>query len=312
MKKQSPDLAVRDSASASLPDWLPLALALAIVVVWGATPVLTKLAAAEIEPLTVAVLRTVLGGVAAAPLALALRLPLPPRALALPFAISSFCAFVGFPVLFTIGQGMTSAMHGGLILAALPILTGLYAAAVERRRPKARWWAGCTVAMAGEVVLIAGRAPAGQAAASLGGDLLVVLSTLLAAMGYVAGARMSQAGYASIATTLWGVAAGSVLIAPIFPFSAGGWSLPEASPVAWGAIATLAWATSIIGYIGWYWALARGGIARIGTIQFLQPLSGLILAYFLLAERPSLTLIAATALILTGVVVARSQPRTAR
>jgi drug/metabolite transporter (DMT)-like permease len=63
--------------------------------------------------------------------------------------------------------------------------------------------------MAGEMVLITGRAPAGQAAASLGGDLLVVLSTLLAAMGYVAGARMSQAGYASIATTLWGVAAGT-------------------------------------------------------------------------------------------------------
>ncbi len=208
---------MRGSPATPLPDWLPLALALAIVVVWGATPVLTKLAAEEIEPLTVAVLRTLLGGVAAAPLALALRLPLPPRSLVLPFAISSFCAFVGFPLLFTAGQRMTSAMHGGLILAALPILTGLYAAVVERRRPKARWWAGCAIALTGEVVLIAGRAPAGQAAGSLGGDLLVVLSTLLAAMGYVAGARMSQAGYASIATTLWGVAAGSVLIAPIFP-----------------------------------------------------------------------------------------------
>ena len=295
------------------PDWLPVALALAVVVVWGATPVLTKLAAAEIDPLMVAVLRTVLGGVAAAPLALALRLPLPPRSLALPFAVSAFCAFVGFPLVYTIGQRTTSAMHGGLILAALPILTGLYAAAVERRWPKARWWTGCAIAMAGEVVLIASRAPAGQTVqGSLGGDLLVVLSTLLAAMGYVAGARMSQAGYASIATTLWGVAAGALLIAPIFPFAAGGWSLPAASPVAWGSIATLAWATSIVGYIGWYWALARGGIARIGTIQFLQPLSGLVLAYFLLAERPSLTLIAATALILTGVVVARSRARGTR
>jgi hypothetical protein len=37
-----------------------------------------------------------------------------------------------------------------------------------------------------------------------------------------------------------------------------------------------------------------------------------VLAYFLLVERPSLTLIVATALILTGVVVARSKPRTAR
>ena len=57
---------------------------------------LTKLAAAQIEPLTVAVLRTVLGGVAAAPLALALRLPLPPRSLALPFTISSFCGRTRF------------------------------------------------------------------------------------------------------------------------------------------------------------------------------------------------------------------------
>jgi EamA-like transporter family protein len=187
MKRQSPGLRVRGSPATALPDWLPLALALAIVVVWGATPVLTKLAAEEIGPLTVAVLRTLLGGVAAAPLALALRLPLPPRSLVLPFAISSFCAFVGFPLLFTVGQRMTSAMHGGLILAALPILTGLYAAVVERRRPKARWWAGCAIALTGEVVLIAGRAPAGQAAGSLGGDLLVVLSTLLAAMWYVAG-----------------------------------------------------------------------------------------------------------------------------
>jgi drug/metabolite transporter (DMT)-like permease len=84
MKRQSPELRVRGSPATPLPDWLPLALALAIVVVWGATPVLTKLAAEEIGPLTVAVLRTLLGGVAAAPLALALRLPLPPRSLACP------------------------------------------------------------------------------------------------------------------------------------------------------------------------------------------------------------------------------------
>ena len=83
MKRQPPELAVRGSPATAVPDWLPLALALAIVVVWGATPVLTKLAAAEIEPLTVAVLRTVLGGVVAVPLALALRLPLPPRSLEL-------------------------------------------------------------------------------------------------------------------------------------------------------------------------------------------------------------------------------------
>jgi drug/metabolite transporter (DMT)-like permease len=75
--------------------------------------------------------------------------------------------------------------------------------------------------------------------------------------------------------------------------------------VAWGAIMTLAWITSILGYIGWYWALGHGGIARMGTIQFLQPLSGLVLAFFWLGERPTAILIAATIMIFAGVVIAR-------
>ena len=51
--------------------------ALVAVVIWGASPVATKLAVADLAPITVAVLRTVIGGLAAIPVALALRIPLP-------------------------------------------------------------------------------------------------------------------------------------------------------------------------------------------------------------------------------------------
>lgn len=294
--------------------WLPILTALAVMVLWGATPVITKLAVREIDPVVVGIMRTVLGGLAALPLALALRIAPPRGRLWRPLALSSFCGFVAFPLLFSIGQQMTSAMHGGLILAVLPILTGLYAAAVERRRPAGRWWIGCAVAFAGEVLLITGRVPsgAGQPEASLLGDVLILVASLFAAMGYVAGARLAQAHYASLGTTLWGISAASVVVAPILPFTgaAGGeatWLLdllPQASPLAWGAVAFIAWVTSILGYVGWYWALARGGIGRIATIQFLQPLSGLVLAFFLLGERPTLVLGLATILILGGVVIA--------
>ena len=46
----------------------------------------------------------------------------------------------------------------------------------------------------------------------------------------------------------------------------------------------LAVVTSIVGYIGWYWALDRGGIQRIATLQFLQPLSGFVLAVVVLGD----------------------------
>jgi drug/metabolite transporter (DMT)-like permease len=287
------------------PAWLPLLVALLVVVLWGATPVVTKLAAAELDPLLIALLRTVCGGLPALPLALLMGVQ-PPRDRRLwgPLLLSAFCGFVAFPLLFTYGQRQTSAMHGGLILAILPVLTGLYAAFVEHRRPAGRWWAGCLVAFAGEMLLIGGRGLGNGASASLAGDALVLAACLFASLGYVLGGRMAQAGYRSLGTTLWGIVAGSVMVAPLLPWAFAD-GLPDASPVAWGAVLFLALVTSILGYIGWYWALGAGGIARIGTIQFLQPLSGLVLAFFALGERPTLVLGVATLLILAGVITAQ-------
>ncbi|HEY8015998.1 MAG TPA: EamA family transporter, partial [Dongiaceae bacterium] len=71
--------------------WLPLAVALAVVVLWGSTPVATKLAAREIDPIVVGMGRTLLAGLVALPLALLLRTPLP-RGPQIPLlALSAFC-----------------------------------------------------------------------------------------------------------------------------------------------------------------------------------------------------------------------------
>jgi drug/metabolite transporter (DMT)-like permease len=136
---------------------------------------------------------------------------------------------------------------------------------------------------------------------------LVLLSALLVAAGYVAGARLSQSGYSSLATTLWGVALATIVSALItgLVVAADGW--PSAGWVSWSAVFYLASVTTILGYVGWYWALAKGGIARVGTIQFFQPVSGLFLAYLLLGERMTPPLLAATLVILAGVWIAQQR-----
>jgi len=77
-----------------------------------------------------------------------------------------------------------------------------------------------------------------------------------------------------------------------------------ASVPAWSAIAYLAIVVTILGYVLWYWALGKGGIARVGLIQFLQPVSGVILAAVLLGEGISLSFLLASALVLFGVWLA--------
>ena len=284
----------------------PIVTAGLIMLIWGATPVATRLAVADLPPIQVGLLRTVFAGVLALPIALALRQPLPKdrRGLLL-LVISGVSGFIVFPLLYSFGQRDTSAMHGGMILAALPIFTGSYAALVERRRPTARWIAGCVIALLGECALIALRAGSGGAQPTLGGDLLVLLSALLVAAGYVAGARLAQTGYSSLATTLWGVALAAMVSAVIMGATVAGGGWPSAGWQSWSAVIYLASVTTIVGYIGWYWALAKGGIARISTIQFSQPVSGLILAALLLGERMTLSLLAASVVILAGVWIAQ-------
>ena len=59
---------VSDLKSDTSVDGAPVLVALAVMVFWGATPVLTRIATDDLDPLWVAVLRTVLAGVVAAPL----------------------------------------------------------------------------------------------------------------------------------------------------------------------------------------------------------------------------------------------------
>src|SRR5215468_12609932 len=177
----------------------PIVVAGLIMIVWGATPVATRLAVADLDPLHVGLLRTVFAGLLALPIALALRQPLPKdRRGFLLLVVSAASGFVVFPLLYSVGQRDTSAMHSGMILAALPIFTGSYAALVERRRPTARWIAGCIIALLGEGALITLRSGGGGAQPTWSGDLLVLVSALVVACGYVAGARLAQRGYSSL------------------------------------------------------------------------------------------------------------------
>src|SRR5437868_5936944 len=167
--------------------------AAAALVIWGATPMITRVAVLEIEPSAVGILRTMLAAVLALPLAVALRLARPHGAREWgQLVISALGGFVLFPVLFGLGVRQTSASHAALVLAVSPLFTGLIAAAVERRAPSGTWWLGAGLAFAGEVALVSFRADRTETDVSLGGDLLVLVACISAAAGYVAGARLAQ------------------------------------------------------------------------------------------------------------------------
>jgi len=112
-------------------------LAAVALTVWGATPLVTKVAVGTVDGVTVGLLRPVLSALLSIPLALAMRLRLPWRGRdGVLLALSALGGFVIFPVLYSEGVERTSAAHAALIIAAAPVFTGLVVAAVERRVPR--------------------------------------------------------------------------------------------------------------------------------------------------------------------------------
>ena len=287
----------------------PLVIAAAggAMLIWGATPIVTKLAVADVSPLAVGMLRTLCGALFALPLLAAARARFPARRGArAALAVSAMGGFVLFPLLFSLGLGRTSAGHGALLLGILPVLTGLIAALVERRLPGGRWWLGCAVALAGTVLLVGARFGLGSEGVTWQGDALVLASTLAVASGYVAGAHAARE-IGTWPTTLWGLVLGGAVLVPLVPFAISPAEVLAAPPLALGALAYLGLVTSILGYAAWYWALDRGGIGRTGLAQFLMPPIGLALAVAVLGEALTWPMLLAAAAILGGVALARKK-----
>jgi len=297
-------MSVRTAARPAGAGFGPWAAGTVAIFIWAATPAATKYAVSDIDAVTVGMLRTVMVGLAILPAVMLLRLPLPRDRTGWGLLlISTASGFIGFPLLFSLALAHTSTAHAALVLALAPVLTGLIGAVVERRRP-GRWWlGGVMVALAGEAVLILLRGlDSGEA--TLQGDLLAMASCFAVAGGYVAGSRLSPS-IGTWSVTAWGAILGSLVLAPVLAvlFTADGW--PEAGWVAWTAIGWLALFSALLAYVAWYWALASGGVARISTLQFLQPAITLVLAVILFGESMTPALLLSGAAILVGVGMAR-------
>ncbi len=297
-------MSVPAAASWVRPGLMPLAVGWAAVLLWGGSPIATRLAVLGIDPLAVGLLRTLLAALIALPLALALKLRLPRgrRGWVLLFG-AALGSYVLFPILFSIGVRHTTASHAALVHASTPLFTGVIAALLERRWPGGWWWVGVAIALIGEALLIGLGRGFDEPGVTVFGDLIVFAACVAVAFGYVAGGSLSQS-LGSLAVTFWGLVLAAVLALPGLPLISASQLLEAQLPAVFG-LSYLVVVSSVVGYIAWNWALARGGIGRTGVLQFAQPILTVVLAVLLLGESLSPSVIVSSAVILAGVAIAR-------
>src|SRR3954468_3225750 len=243
-------------------------------VIWGLTIPFSKLALGWLDPLTLTVARFA----AAAPL---LALFATRRALREAARLPVFAwgaVFYGFGVAVqNTGIERTSVSHAALILAAVPALVALMAAARGRSSSTPQSWLGCLVAIAG-VGLVAGAG----GSSSLSGDALMFASALASA-AYVVAQPGVLAGRDPVAVTVVQMVAGAAVTLP-FAVLADGVPAPAVpGPALWGFLG-LAVLGSLPPFALYAYGQARVAPEVAGAFVNLEPLVGASVGAFMFGD----------------------------
>ena len=269
------------------------------VSIFSASLVATRLALTGMDALFLSAARAALAGLAGAA-ALALFRERRPRRGDVPaLAIVAGGVVVGFPVLTALALRSVSAAHGTVFVGLLPLATALFGALRSGERPSPAFW---LLSLCGALVTV-GFAARGLDAAPGSGDALMLAAILVCGLGYAEGGVLARrlGGWQVIAwATVLSLPVSLPLALVLSPAN------PAAIPMpAWAGLAYVALFSMLIGFVFWYRALARGGIAAIGQLQLLQPFLGLGVAALVLGERIEPAMIGAAAAVALCVALAR-------
>ena len=242
-----------------------------------------KLAVAGIDPFSITILRAAAAGVLAVGYLLAARAPIPRWSDLRDLALSSLGVVVGFPLFSSLALVTSGSGHSAVIIGLLPALTAVFAALVGGERLPRGFW----LATGGGVLVLVGYLVAHQwaetGALSVGiGDFWMLAAAVSAGFGYATGGRQAKL-MGGARTVSWSIVLVLPLSAPLAVLALTTQRFDWTAGVVVGMVyVTLI--SQFLGFFAWYGGLARGGIARVGQLQQVQPPLTLAWAALLLGE----------------------------
>lgn len=274
---------------------------------WSANFIFVKLAVREIPPVLTVYFRTILAGVCMVPIYMVMRRRPEPgtrnwRTGDIPALVGvGVLGVLGNQFLFIVGLSRTSVAHASIITALSPLFVLLGATLTGIEHLTLRKVCGMLTAAGGVLLLQAGRGQTGGS--TLGGDLIMIASTIFLA-GFTVFGKGLAASFGSVTVNLFAFGGSAVIVLPATVWELARVDLSRVSCLAWFGVAYMALISSIAGYMIYSYALRHLAASRVSSVTYFQPLVATLLAAAFLAEKPSPAFAGAAALVLGGVYVA--------
>ncbi|MBS1197270.1 MAG: multidrug transporter permease [Proteobacteria bacterium] len=239
----------------------------------------TRVAAQEMAPLFIGLMRCLLASLVAGVLLMVCGSQRPRGREWGQFALCSASLVIGC-LFFPLAMRHVSAAHGAVLVGIQPLMTALAACWRNGERPSLAFW-GC--ALLGSLTVIGFALTRGTGSGMLLADLAMLGAVVFCGIGYAEGGRLATR-FGGWQTICWALTiSGPFLFLPTL------WLIGQngitASPAAWGSLAYISLLGYLLGMYPWYAGMTLGGVAKVGQMQLLQPFMTLALAGLFFGEQ---------------------------
>jgi drug/metabolite transporter (DMT)-like permease len=273
------------------------------MIFWGGTFISGRMLAGQIPPLIAAFLRFAM---AAAILLIVLyrrngRLPAIPGHLRLPIICLGLTGVVSYNVFFFWGLQSVAASRASVIIANNPVFIAMFAALIFKERLGWIESLGVLISVSGAVIAISRGDMAGLVNGGLGWGDLMIFGCVLSWAAFSLIGKIVVAYIPPLTAISYAALVGALLL--FFPAVMDGMfgALGEYALLDWGNIAYLGVFGTVLGFVWYYEGIERIGATRAALFINFVPISAIIMAFFLLGEPLTGSLLIGAALVLSGV-----------
>jgi drug/metabolite transporter (DMT)-like permease len=269
---------------------------------WGGTFIAGRKLAAEVGPFCGAFLRFFVASVFLVAMMLRTEkgLPVPKRGHLIPLFLMGMTGIFLYNVFFLKGLKLIEAGRASIIIANNPIFIAIMSALIFRDRLNLLKAAGILISVCGAVTVIT----RGDFSAGLGGGLgwgeLFIFGCVASWVAYSLLGKSVMSDLSPLVAVTYSSVIGAVCLFPPAVME-GLWNFGTYSFTAWASIFYLGFFGTVLGFVWYYEGIKRIGPVRAGLFINFVPVSAVFLAFLILDEPLTVSLLIGAVLVSSGV-----------
>jgi drug/metabolite transporter (DMT)-like permease len=199
----------------------------------------------------------------------------------------ALASFLGVPLQFLIqfyALSITTVSHAALMVGTMPVILAVGAAVFAHERMDRVGWMALAGSTCGAALIALGGGEQAKGGATLAGDLLVVVSLLIALFWILINKKL-VASHSPVVVTTYGLGIGTLMLLVWVPVRYGMPPVAGVSLKAWLALAGSGVLCTAATTLLWNWGMTQVPASQAGVLLNMEPLIGSLLGVFVLGER---------------------------